>query len=242
MKRLFAVGLALALAAGCTSTTNNTAATGGSTADTAAAADSGTASDAGSKADTAAGDTAAPADTKTTDTAKADVKKDVSTAPEKCNTSDSMCLQGCATTACSKEATACDAKCTAFGKCVNACQSADLPADPTAATCAKKCIDSAGTDSPAQFYAAQSCVANNCMACDATDAKCQDACTSTVCIESLIGCLASYDCTAVVNCLNTKKCKDAACAQGCMADHPNAQATIMDVANCLNGAQATCTK
>lgn len=228
MKRIFAVGIVLALAAGCGTTTNGGGGT--TTQDTTVATD--TTSDTGTVGDTTSGTGDTKSDTK--DTSTADVKKDSTASPTKCDPKNNACMNTCVASACAKESGACmgDAKCSGALKCLNGCQTAPLPADPTATTCSQKCIDTAGQTAMDEFYAAQTCMGENCITCKAGDQNCQAACASQLCIDSLVACEASFGCKSILTCLETEKCQDQACFTACMNKFPDGQTDFSNFVQC----------
>ncbi len=221
---------------------------GGSSTDTAASSDAaadGTAAKAdGATTDTAAatGDGSATTELPKTDIAGPDATKDTAVAAAKCSPNDQMCMSGCAQSACSKESGAClkDPKCTKIGSCLQACEKAELPSDPTATACGKKCLDEAGEAASKAFYAGQVCLGEKCITCKKGDQNCNAICASQLCIEQLTACQADTSCTLILDCFTKNKCQDQACAQGCISKYPTGQAALMGFLQCGQGSLTAC--
>lgn len=172
--------------------------------------------------------------------AKTDIAKDVA-APTKCSPQDSVCIGACSASQCAVESQACtaDAKCSNFASCLGGCS--NMPPSPPgfSAMCYQNCINSAGA-SAAKYYANLTCSAAMCYQCAVGDQQCNNDCTSALCTETTISCLADPDCGAIVECLNTNQCQDAACTQDCLSKYPNGQNGIMEISACLNNNDGAC--
>ncbi|MBM4344668.1 MAG: hypothetical protein FJ100_14985 [Deltaproteobacteria bacterium] len=247
MKRILAtaayaamVSAALALGA-CTTSSGSSGGGGTTTTDTAATATGDATGDTGAaKADATATDTGTAGDASTgaelpkSDTSTPDTTKDTAPPVQKCSPKDQACMNGCSQTACGKESGAClkDPKCTKLSSCLQACDKAELPTDPTATACGKKCLDDAGDTAAKAFYAGQVCLGKKCIMCKKGDQECQGMCASQLCIKQLAACLADTSCTLILDCFGKNKCKDQACAQTCMGKYPAGQATLMGFLQC----------
>ncbi len=243
MKRIFAVGIVLALAAGCStaSTTNN----GGGTVaqDTTTTADTGAPGNGDAKAigDTTSGDVKTT-DTKTTDSSTADVKKDTAVAPTKCAPANNTCIGTCVQASCTNESMKCegDAKCPPIIACLNACDQNALPASTTETTCIGKCAAAAGETAMGEFYDVQTCLGSNCITCKSGDSNCEQACAGQLCIDSLMVCESNASCLLLLDCLNTNKCQDQACLTKCTDKYPDGTTDYMNAAQCYQTNMTAC--
>ncbi len=234
MKRFSLVAtttLVAMMAWGCGSTDNN-AGTPAPTNDTAGAADAAdtTGGDAQAKDTVTAADTAAKIDAAAVDTTQVDTTPVDTTPPsQKCTPSgnaqaDSMCVQNCATKACSDQVATCsqDINCGKVTGCINDCGKKPPVELPGAAThtCAQKCYTTFGDDATTKFIAHTLCWQSQCykaaysLPCGQTNPQCQNNCAMDLCDKEILECINEPGCLYFFSCASSK-CTDTATQQAC---------------------------